>query len=39
MDEHIRQTTDSMFVSGVKKVLTLRIWPHRVRGWAVQLEL
>jgi hypothetical protein len=39
MDEHIRQTTDSMFVSGVKKVFSLRIWPLRVRSWAAQLEL
>jgi hypothetical protein len=39
MDEHIRQTTDCMFVSGVKKVFSLRIWPLRVRSWAAQLEL
>jgi len=39
MDEHIRQTTDSMFVSGMKKVFTLRIWPLRMRSWAAQLEV
>jgi hypothetical protein len=39
VDEHIRQTTDSMFVSGMKKVFTLRIWPLRVRSWAAQLEV
>jgi hypothetical protein len=39
MDEHIRQTTDNMYVSGLKKVLTLRIWPLRVRSWAAQLEV
>jgi hypothetical protein len=39
VDEHIKQRIDGMLVSAVRKLLTLRIWPLKVRIWADQLEM
>ena len=36
-DEHLRMTTDAMFISLVKKIFSFWVWPLSVNSWAEQL--
>ena len=38
-DEHIRLTTDAMFLTVIKRICSCWIWPARMRSWAQQLEI
>ena len=38
VDVHIRQSTDSIFLTGLKTMFTCRIWPAKIRAWADKLD-